>query len=212
MKSLALVTAITTHQAGNARHGAAWALKHDRFHFGPGAERAVQSGQILAHRERDGIHVYLVTAGYPVAKDEDGCDVYEDWCFAVLGISRRKFFAPLRSLRAMMLAHGDGKSAAWALVRASQAAAIGYHCYPDCHRVVAVVDRVAVVAATATTPGGASVTIKLTVPPSVSSGLCHHEDGDCDETLPIASLGRGFSRHPVTNPSRLARRRLGPVA
>ena len=96
MKYLALIAAIANHPADNARHGAAHAVAHNRFHFGPAAERAVQSGQILAHRAEAGVDVYLVTAGYPVGQDEDGCDVYEDWCFAILGISRRHFFAPLR--------------------------------------------------------------------------------------------------------------------
>ena len=212
MKNLALVTAITTHPAGNARHGAAHALAHSRFHFGPGAERAVQSGLILAHRECGAVDVYLVTAGYPVGQDEDGVDIYADWAIAVLGVSRRKFFAPLRHLRAMMVAQGDGKAAAWALVRASSAASIGYHGYPDCYGIEALVDGVGVTAKTITTQRGVSVELTLSAPPAVAAGFYRHEDGDCDEVIPLSSLGRGCKRHPVTNPARLARRRLGPVA
>lgn len=229
MKHLALVTAILTHPAADARHGAAWALEHDRFHFGPAAEASIFSGQIWAHRytgegpgearthrlqgtRLPGVDVYLMTAGCPVGRGEDGCDIYGDWCFAVLGISRRKFFAPLRRLRAVLMAQGNGKDAAWALVRASQAAAISYHGLPDCHGVTALVDGVGVTSTTITTHHGAGVSLALAAPPGVSAGFYRHEDGDCDEVLPIASLGRGYKTHPVTNPSRLARRRLGPVA
>ena len=210
MNYLALVTAITTHRCANVSHGAAHALAHNRLHFGPAAERAIQGGQILAHRASGGVDVCLVTAGYPVDQD-DGVDVYGDWCFAILGISRRRYLAPLRRLRAMMLAQGNGKDAAWALVRASQAADVGYHGYPDCYGIKAMVDGVAVTATTVTTRFGASVALSLGLPPGVADGSCHHQDGDSDEVLPIASLGLGHKRHPVTNPSRLARRRLGRV-
>ena len=229
MKYLALVTAILSRPVAAVRDAAVAALKAGRFHFGPAAERAVFSGQIWAHRytgdgpgesrthrlqgtRLPGVDVYLMTAGYPVGQDEDGVDIYGDWCFAVLGISRRRFFAPLRRLRAMMVAQGNGADAAWALVRASQAASIGYHGFPDWYGVEALVSGVAATATTITTQRGVGVTLTLSAPPAVEAGYYRHEDGDTDETLPISSLGRGLKRHPVTNPARLARRRLGAVA
>ena len=227
MKNLALITAILSHPVGGVRDAAAAAIKAGRFHFGPAAERTVFSGQIWAHRftgdgpgesrtnrlqgaRMAGVDVYLMTAGYPVGQDNNGCDVYTDWCFAILGISRRRFFAPLRRLRAVMVAQGNGADAAWALVRASQAASVGYHGFPDCHGVSALVNGVGVAATTITTQRGVSVSLSLGVPPAVGAGFCRHEDGDGDETLPIASHRRGVKRHPVTNPNRCARRRLAP--
>ena len=224
MKYLALVTAIVNHPAANARHGAAQALARSRFHFGPAAERAIQGGQILAYRytaegpgdRLAGVDVYLVTAGYPVDKDEDGCDVYDDWCFAILGISRRRFFAPLRRLRAMMMAQGNGRDAAWSLVCASQAAVCRYYGYPDCYGVEALVDGVAVTATLTTIRFGvarvrASVTLELGTPPAVEAGAYRYESGGVDRTNPIALLWRGARWNFVTNPSRMARRRLGRV-